>query len=284
MSDPLRTDPSRALHGPLDADRNAKVEQLLLDGLDCYFDGRYDQAIDVWTRVQFLDRHHARARAYIERARRALAERQRESEELLQQGLDALGRGDSGEARRLVNDAVGRGAPQEEALAILGRVDRVGHRVSPPAPASAPIEPPRRVRPPRLELAHAASGARSAAAIALLLAAAGGWVLLSAPADLLSRLPLMTEPLPPAQTPPPVPFAPALPLRGETALVRARALAAGGRFHDAIRVLEDVRVTDPQKADADRLRADLQRELIAVALAVDASVIERDPAREGAGR
>ena len=37
----------------------------------------YEQAIHVWTRVLFLDRGHARARAYIERARSALAERQR---------------------------------------------------------------------------------------------------------------------------------------------------------------------------------------------------------------
>ena len=44
--------------------------------------GRHELAINVWTRVLFLDRGHARARAYIERARSAVAERQREGEEL----------------------------------------------------------------------------------------------------------------------------------------------------------------------------------------------------------
>ena len=34
MSDSLRTDGSRALDGVSDADRDAKIEQLLLDGLD----------------------------------------------------------------------------------------------------------------------------------------------------------------------------------------------------------------------------------------------------------
>ena len=65
------------------ADREALIEQLLLAGLDHYFDGSYEQAVNVWTRVAFLERGHGRARAYIERARGALAERQRESEELL---------------------------------------------------------------------------------------------------------------------------------------------------------------------------------------------------------
>jgi hypothetical protein len=71
--------------GSNSGDRAALIEQLLLAGLDQYFSGHYEQAIHVWTRVFFLDRGHARARAYIERARGALAERQREAEA---QGLD----------------------------------------------------------------------------------------------------------------------------------------------------------------------------------------------------
>src|SRR3979490_1201328 len=87
MSDPLRTDGSRA-HADVASgtDRNAKIEQLLLVGLDHYFAGRYELAINVWTRALFLDRSHARARAYIERARRALPEPQRETQALLQPG------------------------------------------------------------------------------------------------------------------------------------------------------------------------------------------------------
>ena len=87
MSDPLRTDPSRAGELAPDPDREAKIEQLLLAGLDHYLAARYEHAINVWTRALFLDRGHARARAYIERARSALAERQRESEEMLQDGV-----------------------------------------------------------------------------------------------------------------------------------------------------------------------------------------------------
>src|SRR5438552_18197983 len=125
MADSLRTDSTRALDAPSEADRDAKIEHLLLVGLDHYFAARYDEAINVWTRALFLDRNHARARAYIERARSALAERQRESEELLQKGVAAFARGESDEARRLLTTAINRGAPPDEALAILSRLDRL---------------------------------------------------------------------------------------------------------------------------------------------------------------
>ena len=51
----------------------------------------------------------------------------------------------------------------------------------------------------------------------------------------------------------------------EAALLRARALHADGQLHDAMRALERIDVGDPARADADRLRADIQRDLFAVA-------------------
>jgi hypothetical protein len=80
MSTPDAVRRSSTDPGARASDRLALIEQLLLAGLDHYFTGQYEQAIHVWTRVFFLDRGHARARAYIERARCALAERQREAE------------------------------------------------------------------------------------------------------------------------------------------------------------------------------------------------------------
>src|ERR1044071_6473735 len=91
--------------GASGAERDAKIEQLLLAGLDHYFAAEYEHAINVWTRALFLDRSHPRARAYIERARSALAERQRESEELLQNGVAAFDRGEAVEARRQIGRA-----------------------------------------------------------------------------------------------------------------------------------------------------------------------------------
>ena len=88
MTEPLRTAPGN--DASADAEREALIERLLLAGLDHYFEGRFEQAVNVWTRVAFLERGHGRARAYIERARGALAERQRESDELLHRGLEKL--------------------------------------------------------------------------------------------------------------------------------------------------------------------------------------------------
>src|SRR5437868_5746001 len=150
MSDPLRIDGSRAHADVASAsERDAKIEQLLLVGLDHYFAARYELAINVWTRALFLDRSHARARAYIDRARSALAERLRESEELLQNGVAAFHRGEADEARRLLQAAIEGGAPSDEALAILERMNRL-QAAAPPAaaasnsrsqPSRAPLEP-----------------------------------------------------------------------------------------------------------------------------------------------
>ena len=125
MTDPLRSGRPPSSPEVPDRDRDARVEELLLTGLDHYFSGQHDLAVNVWTRVLFLDRGHARARAYIERARSAIAERQREGEELLHTGVAAFKRGDQAAARALLRSAVDRGAGGEEAMALLQRLDRL---------------------------------------------------------------------------------------------------------------------------------------------------------------
>ena len=144
MFDPLRHDESAL---STETGRNTRIEELLLAGLDHYFKGQHELAINVWTRVLFLDRSHARARAYIERARSAIAERQREGEELLQTGAAAFQRGDAAGARRLLTLCRrARGLP-DEALALLDRLDRLA-----PADESYPtgrdLRPSRRVAEP----------------------------------------------------------------------------------------------------------------------------------------
>jgi hypothetical protein len=81
-------------------------------------------------------------------------------------------------------------------------------------------------------------------------------------------------------TPPPVARETtlALPRRGEMALNRARQLAAGGHLREALGTLDGVRTTDPQRADADRLRADIQRQMLALAPPLE-RVEKSDPSR-----
>ena len=54
-----------------------------------------------------------------------------------------------------------------------------------------------------------------------------------------------------------------VPRSSETALERGRALFESGRPYDALRAVELVRPTDPLRADADKLKAAIQRELLA---------------------
>lgn len=262
MSDPLRTDGSRTLDAASDAERDAKIEQLLLVGLDHYFASQHEQAINVWTRALFLDRSHPKARAYIERARSALAERQRQSEELLHSGVEALRRGEGGEARRLIQAAIDSGAPSDEAFAALDRLDRLEQPPAPPRRDRSPDET-RRTATPRVAGATSRTALGLALSLALVLAIVVAGAYLGANWDRFAegvapgvdRVPAAAAPI---ARDPGLP----LPRRGEMALVRARKLTSTGHLHDALSVLDAIRATDPQKAEADRLRSDIQHQLL----------------------
>lgn len=239
----------------------SRIEELLLAGLDHYFSGQHELAISVWTRVVFLDRTHARARAYIERARTAIAERQREGDELLHAGLAAFTRGDAGDARRLLTSAVERGARPEEALAAIERLDRLAAA----GPASA--APRRAIRAGRI-LAAERRGI-SAATLLLVLAiglASGALVMMAwssgvlpwaAPVPLAAEARLAPEPLP-------------VPSASEVALARASAWYDRGRLRDALAVLDAIRPGDPLRPQADDLRATIQQRLLEAARATRA--------------
>jgi tetratricopeptide (TPR) repeat protein len=263
MSDPLRTDPITELNAPSidgDADRDAKIESLLLSGLDHYFVSNYAQAIDVWTRALFLDRQHARARAYIERARSALAEQQRESEELLHNGVAAFERGEIDAARQLLNAAVQRGGAHEVALAFLTRIDRI-NAAAPvaPAPSAAPVRAPSRAS----AVPSRRSGSRWASALFLVALLASAWFVLVSWDQVRAMIPLPNAgaegDLAPVRT---VEEPVIVPTSSETAMGRARDLFASGRLYDALRAVDLVRPTDPLHADADKLKAAIQRELL----------------------
>jgi tetratricopeptide (TPR) repeat protein len=263
MSDPLRTNPTNEIAPSTgsEAERDAKIESLLIAGLDQYFAAHYTQAIDIWTRALFLDRNHARARAYIDRARSAMAEQQRESEELLHNGVAAFERGELEAARQLLNAAVQRGGAHDVALAFLTRIDRIHAATAasfvPTAPQSKTPFRPRAVAPRR-----PASLWSSAVFVGLLAAAAGiaiasrdqirEWMptLSTEAQDGLAHVRVVQEPL-------------VVPRSSEVALDRARTLFASGRPYDALRALELVRATDPLRADADKLKSAIQRELLA---------------------
>jgi tetratricopeptide (TPR) repeat protein len=269
VSEIHRSDSRAAANGDASAaDRDAKIEQLLLAGLDHYFAAQYEQAINIWTRALFLDRTHARARAYIERARSALAERQRQGEELLHKGVDAFERGEGDEARRLLQAAIDGGAPTDEALALLDRLNRPargGTTVDLPLQTTR-VAPREHADDPAPPASSTAARLIAGAAIVIAVVAVGVYVAGTSGLAWRDLVPLL-----PLAGPPPAAVAPIaqdvslpLPRRGEMALAKARALAVSGRLHEALAALDRVRLTDPQKEEADRLRADIQRQLLAL--------------------
>ena len=273
---PLRSDgpPAETLTG---AERDARIEQLLLAGLDLYFANQYEQAINLWTRVLFLDRNHGRARAYIERARSAQAERLRESEAVLHQGIEAFHEGDVARARRLVADALDRGASPDDAQGMLERIERLGAGQRAPRPKAAVatrvVEDDRPADPAavrsRRSQGWTAALLLMAAAVGVLAVGAWGvgipepatWPIFGpATAEREARVvvPMVPEPLP-------------VPGTSETFLSRSRALAARGQLYDALTELDRIPLGDRVRADGDRLRADIQRHLLRLAAAEGAT-------------
>jgi hypothetical protein len=255
MTDALRSDrPSTP--DASDRDRDARIEELLITGLDYYFSGQYDLAINVWTRVLFLDRSHARARAYIERARGAVAEKHREAEELLQIGADALTRGDRVTARQLLTSAEQAGGG-EEALALLHRLDRLEAAAPQPRQPGIAVsdrphgrEEPAGVNGREARLAWIITGIATGILLAALV---GGYFWLAE-----DPFELTVARSAPAITEPPLP----VPATCEIRLARARLLARDGKLHEAEALLE---AGDPDARHAaafDELRAAIQRQLI----------------------
>ena len=259
--EPLRTDPSDS--GPLsEADRAARIEQLLLSGLDHYFGGDYEQAINVWTRVAFLERGHGRARAYIERARSALAERQRESEESLHQGIAAYQAGDLQRARELLTRAVEQGGANELALVFLQRLGRLA-AVDAEAPSSQRERTSTRPAPARRQSnagttrrSHwLATVAASVVITALTLLGAlrtASW-LRESPVGVRAGDSTQREPLPIVRD-------------AERRIDRAQVLRDAGRLREALRELDVVDLGDPLRPQADRLRSEIQHVLLSSSL------------------
>lgn len=253
------TDSKRLPTSAADAEstgRDSRVDALLVEGLERYFEGEFDEAIHLWTRVLFLDRSHASARAYIDRARGALAERQRHAEESLQQVATLLVQGRAAEARQLLQQTALVLGEDERTATLRVRLERLDR-----ASAGAP-----RIRA-AMEPAAAPWGQwfsdrltlRVWLVAAVLVVAAVGLTSRGVQERLgVGRVP--ASPVP-ASTPSPVPVL----TSADVALVRARTLFARGRLAEALRALDRVGPEQDARADADTLRVDIQRLLLAAA-------------------
>jgi hypothetical protein len=244
----------RELPGAAEAgERENRAEGLLVDGLDQYFQGNFDEAIHLWTRVLFIDRTHARARAYINRARTAQGERLRRADEMLHMAGDLLTRGELDQARRLLATAEQASGADEKVAELWARLERVERtRQMVPASPVAIVD----ARPVRSWgwIGRMAAQATAVGAFAVLLAtvvaspAIGEW-LAGRRGPESTRATAATRPLEVLSV-------------EEVALVRARQLYARGRLSEALAVLDRVDGTGGNRDAIDRLRVDIQRGLL----------------------
>lgn len=237
-ADEPRTPPSQP---PAPSDRESRIDELLMAGLDEYFAGRYERAVQVWSRVYFLDRAHPRARAYIDRARGAIAERQREAE------AGVAGRDESLESRDATLLRLADAGTPPPAV--------VGSLAAQPRPAADPDDLPSaaasipRVRSQRAgHIAHALLFVVAG----VLLFVAGYMV---AARDDLAEWWLGRTPAAAAVREVPA-AAPA-----EVSVNLARQHMAAGRFQEARRALDAIAVDDPLRKQADALLAELRQML-----------------------
>jgi tetratricopeptide (TPR) repeat protein len=253
MAEPTRLD-SSVTADPVD--RDSRAEALLVEGLDRYFAGKYDEAIHLWTRVLFFDRSHARARAYIDRARSAMAERQRRFDEMVHRAEDLLAGGQIEQARLLLSQAAASGGDDERAAEMRTRIDRADRArgyagTSPAAVVDAiPLGP---------SIRGSSRGARvliTSGAVALALVA--GVVVSPVVERWFAGRVSSSGPVAAG-----VPVSQKILSSSEVALVRARTLYARGRLAEALQALDRVQTDSPGWADADQLRVEIQRILLA---------------------
>lgn len=232
------------------ATRDGQIDVLLEEGLDRYFNGRYEDAIHLWTRVLFLDRTHPRARAYIDRARTGLAEAHRKSEELLQTSRDLLEQGRTDAARELLAEAVAATGDDLQSAALrvqLERRERAQVLVSP-----APLPKPQ-VAIPGWTWRPASPLLMAIFALAGLGVLLGGLALI----DLSEGDRPVAPSLKVTDTRLPAPSS------TQVALIRARALISRGRLAEALQKLESIPAASPERVEADSLRIEIQQLLLA---------------------
>ncbi|MBM3780602.1 MAG: hypothetical protein FJW29_02840 [Acidobacteria bacterium] len=268
------TDPQQTVAGAGRSDPEGRIDALLVSGLDAYLAGDFESAIHIWTRVLFLDRDHGRARAYIERARTALAERQRRTDLLAAEGVDTFERGEVERARALFAEVLDADASHDVALGMLSRLDRLAPETLAGLPA---MRDTARQAMPRLVLADESRGASGdgrtwaawlAVGVVLVGALAFGPAAALRPAAWV-RPSTAIAPIPDSLTVLPEPRV------SDGALRRCRALVDAGRVHDALAECGRIGLGDPRREEAEALVARVQRALLAVSAAPGPAVTGR---------
>ena len=117
-----------------------RVRQYLEEGKAHHAAGRYQDAIDAWTRVFIIDEDNEEAQDLIDEAKGRMNAGQGQAEYLLTEGIAAFNSGDYERARPLLAKILEAFPSHREAMFYLGRIDEAAAGAPPPvktAPAAA---------------------------------------------------------------------------------------------------------------------------------------------------
>lgn len=260
------------------ADDQVKIRQYLADGDKAFDGGDYQQAIDLWSRIFLIDVTNDEASQRIEKAKAKRRDMEQKVEGVLAAGIAAFDKGDRTAAREKFEEVLRSDPGNTSAHEYLERIsDTVAEggaagfasTFTPPPPAApprdlfaddeltptiTPLVPP---EPSAAKGPVAAPGKKAAAKaspkaargagggakmivigiVAVVILAAGGW---------FGYTKFFAKP--------------AYDAAATTATIKqAGALAASGKYDQAIAMLQDVKSEDPQYHTAANMIADLQK-------------------------
>ena len=264
-------------------DDQKKIEQYLSDGDRAYEAGDYQQAIDLWSRIFLIDVTNDEASDRIERAKKRRKEIELKAEPLLTAGIAAFERGDTAKAHAQLSEVLRidpQNASAQDYLDRLGETlpesaTEASHAYVPPAsddmsffddvPLSAGEEtlappdpdvppPPKSTASGKKEAAKPAASARRklpttaiAAVVGLIVLGVAGWFVWST----FFNAPEVE------------------PGAGQAIIARASTLAAGGKYDQAIALLQDIKPNDPQHNAALVMIAELRTKRASSAQMID---------------
>lgn len=105
-----------------------KIGGLLRQGRGLFRHGRLQQAIHVWTRILFLDRNNRAARDAIGRAKRVIAERQRELDALALEAARREASGDRRGAQKRLTKVLSLDPRHAEGRSLLDKIEEEERR------------------------------------------------------------------------------------------------------------------------------------------------------------
>lgn len=119
-------EPSGADEEPstLSEEDRERVSALVAEGEKAFAGGRYQEALDVWSRIYIVDLNNTRAQKLIEKARVALEEEQRKWDELIQEANDLLEGKDYKGATEVFQRVLDASPNHAEALDGIERVEQ----------------------------------------------------------------------------------------------------------------------------------------------------------------